>query len=132
MKKIISEQFAINSLLVILSVMVIFHLFVVAGIIPFEIVWGGRLTSQQQMLVFETVSILINLLMLAATGIKGKFLKLYINPLLLKTIFWVMFGLFLLNTFGNLLAKNQFETFVFSPLTLMLSLFSLRIALSKN
>lgn len=34
------------------------------SVIPFEIVWGGRLKDKSQMLAFETASVIINLFML--------------------------------------------------------------------
>jgi hypothetical protein len=64
MKKFLTERFAINGLLTILSLFVIFHLLVIIKIIPFEIVWGGRLKDQSQMLTFETFSAIINMFML--------------------------------------------------------------------
>ncbi len=132
MKKILTYRFAIKGLLIILSCIVFFHLLVISGIIPFKIVWGGRLASRQEMLVFETVSIIVNLLMIAATIIKGNYIKLTIHQVIGKGIFWAMFGLFLMNTLGNLFSKNQFELFVFTPLTFVLALFSWRVAVNKN
>ena len=132
MKKFITERVAINGVLTILSLIAIFHLLVMLRIIPFEIVWGGRLKDQSQMLIFETVSVIINLIMLAVVVIKAGFLKVSINPMIIKIALWIMFGLFLMNTIGNLFSNNEIEKIVFTPLTFILSLFSLRIAISKN
>jgi len=95
-------------------------------------VWGGRLKNASQMLSFETVSIVINLIMLAGVGVYAGILQLKINQIVIKAGFGIMFVLFLLNTIGNLSSENEWEKMVFTPLTLLLSLFSLRLALSKE
>jgi hypothetical protein len=130
-KKLISERVAANGLLVLLSLVVGFHLLVLTGVIPYQIVWGGRLNTQEQMLRFEVVSVLLNLLMLAVVGVKAGVLKWAIPPVIIKVGLWVMGGLFLANTVGNLFSTNEFEKLAFTPLTLLLALFSLRLAMSK-
>ena len=42
------------------------------------------------------------------------------------------FVLFFLNTLGNLTAKNVLETYIFTPLTLLLSIFCFRIAVFER
>jgi hypothetical protein len=130
-KKLISERVTANGLLVLLSLVVGFHLLVLTGVIPYQIVWGGRLNTQEQMLRFEVVSVLLNLLMLAVVGVKAGVLKWAIPPVIIKVGLWVMGGLFLANTVGNLFSTNEFEKLAFTPLTLLLALFSLRLAMSK-
>ena len=44
---------------------------------------------------------------------------------------WVLVGLFAVNTVGNLFAKTLFERAVFTPLTLLLALLMLRLALER-
>jgi hypothetical protein len=132
MNRLITQKFATNGLLVIMSLIVVFHLLIITSVIPFEIVWGGRLKSYSQMLSFEAISIAVNLIMLAVVGIYAGILKMKINRTIIKAAFWLMFGLFLLNTIGNLLSLNQLEKVLFTPVTLLLSLFSLRLAISKQ
>jgi hypothetical protein len=132
MKHYLTEQTATRSLFVILSLVSLFHLCVITELIPYEIVWGGRLTNHSEMLVFETVSIIINSIMLITVSIKGKYLKFHINSTVMKIIFWFMFVTFLLNTVGNIFSLNQFEKFFFTPLTLILSILCLRLAISKE
>ncbi|WP_224995524.1 hypothetical protein [Cesiribacter sp. SM1] len=128
----LTRQIATSGILIILSLIVVFHLLVMLGIIPFEIVWGGRLKDASQMLVFEAVSVVLNLLMLAVVGTHAGILKVKLNRMVIKTALWAMFLLFLLNTVGNLFSNNELEKMLFTPLTLLLSLFSLRLALSKE
>jgi hypothetical protein len=132
MKKLISERFAAIALLSLLSVFLLFHVLIMLGVIPFEIVWGGRLKDRSQMLRSETVSVIINLLMLAVVGIKAKIIEVVLPQLLVRLILWIMFALFVLNTLGNLFSLNQFEQLVFTPVTFLLALFSLQLAISRS
>lgn len=132
MQKIISERVAATGLLLILSVMVLFHVLVLTGIIPFEIVWGGRLKTHAQMLKFEAASIFINLVMLGIVSLKAGLLKAPVSPFFIRVSLWAMSALFLMNTLGNLASVNAFEKMVFTPLTLLLALFSLRLAWNKS
>jgi len=130
MKKLISERFAINGLLMILSLFILFHLLVLLNLIPFGVVWGGTMKDRSQMLTFETVSITINILMFAVAGIKAGYLKIGINQVMIRVILWMMFAIFVMNTLGNLLSDNRFEKIVFAPVTFILSILSLRVALT--
>ena len=132
MKGIFRYRIAVFGLLSLLSVSVIFHLLVVAGIIPFDIVWGGRVTDRSEMLMMETISVLINLFMISVVAIKAGFLKWRISGTVITVGLWLMFTLFILNTIGNLLSNNEFEKMVFTPLTLLLAILSFRLARSKK
>jgi hypothetical protein len=101
---------------------VIFHALIIIGIIPYEIVWAGKLKSVSEMYVFEIVSIIVNMLLLIVLLLKGNFLKHTINEKIINGILWVFVLVFGLNTIGNLFAKSLFEKAVFTPLTLILAL----------
>lgn len=132
MNRFLTRQIAINGLLMILSLVVVFHLLVITGTIPFDLVWGGRLKNHSQMLSFEAVSITLNLVMLAVVAVHGGILNLKVKPLIIKVAIWAMFALFLLNTIGNLFSENEMERTIFTPLTFLLSVFSLRLAIRKS
>jgi len=80
-------------------------------IIPYNIVWGGRLTNDNEMYVFETISILINIFLSLILLMKGDFVKFKFSENAVKIILWSFFGLFILNTIGNIFAKTNFEKF---------------------
>jgi len=131
-KQIISERFATYGLMSVLSMVVVFHLLVLTGVIPFQIVWGGRLADSSRMIVFETVSIVVNVLMLLVVGAHTGVLRLKLNRKLTTAVLWGMVILFLLNTFGNLFSESQTEKLIFTPLTFILSVLSLRLAVSDK
>jgi hypothetical protein len=130
MPTIDTKRIATIGLLFILTLVILFHLLVITGVVPFQIVWGGRLKDTSQMLVFETLSILLNVLMLLVVAIQAGLVKVSLNRLTLKIAFWLMGLLFFINTIGNLVSLNALEQVVFTPLTLLLALFSFRLAIS--
>lgn len=132
MKNIITLRFAAVALMAILGAIVIFHLLVISGVIPYQMVWGGRLADRSQMLRFETISILTNLVMLTVVMIRAGFVRLRVHPISIRIALWLMVGLFLLNTIGNLLSNNETEKIIFTPLTVLLCLLSLRLATSRG
>jgi hypothetical protein len=126
------KKIAGYSLLTLFSLTIIFHLLVIIQIIPFEIVWGGRLTSLQQMYVSETISVSLNVLFLFIVLIQMKMLNWPIAPKVITVFLWLMFALFALNTLGNLLSINSLEKMIFTPVTILLSIFCLILALPKK
>lgn len=132
MNRFISERLAAATIATILSLIVLFHLLILTGAIPFDIVWGGRLSSREQMLRFEILSIALNLLMLAIVGVRAGIFGKNIPPMLITIALWIMAVLFGLNTVGNLLSQNSLERIIFTPLTLVLCVLCLRLALGKR
>jgi hypothetical protein len=129
MKRLITEKFATSALLMIFMLVMLFHVLVLLGIIPFDIVWGGRLKSQEEMIPFEITSIALNSVMLGIVMMQAGLLKVNVKPIVLKVAFWCMFVLFAINTVGNIFSNNELERLIFTPLTLLLAVFSLRLAL---
>jgi uncharacterized membrane protein len=63
------------------------------------------------MYVFETISMLINVFLSWILLMKGNFVKFKFSENAVKIILWTFFGLFILNTIGNIFAKTSFEKF---------------------
>lgn len=100
---------AIKILLGIILTFVLFHFSIILKITPYSITWGGRLQTDAQMYVFESVSIVILLILAFLLLIKGKFIKAIVPLKIVKYLLWVFFGLFVLNTIGNIFAQTTFE-----------------------
>jgi hypothetical protein len=131
MNRFISEKLAINVLIFILSLVIVFHSLIITGMIPFDIVWGGRLSGAAQMRLYESISIVLNLLMLFMVMAKGGLLHTGISKKVYAYFFGLMSLLFFLNTIGNFISKNDFERMIFTPLTLILSILFLRLSIIK-
>jgi hypothetical protein len=131
MFKKIPFKIAINIILLLIGFIIIFHFLVLTQTIPFNIVWGGKLKNESEMIRLETISITINILLIFVILIKGNYLKLNFSVKLLNAILWLFILLFALNTIGNLLAESSIETIIFTPMTFILSILCLRIVIEK-
>jgi len=135
MRKLISFKTAINLCLVIFGLFVVFHLAIIMGIVffnfvPIDFLWGGRMETKEQLLVFEFISLFIQVLCLFIILIRAEYLQMPRFMKIVKVAIWVLFLLFLLNTFGNIVAKTSFENF-FGIVTGLLALLSFRIGIEK-
>jgi hypothetical protein len=90
---------------------ILFHICIILKVIPYTIAWGGRLSSDMEMYVFETLSIVINVFLALTLLMKGEFIKHKFSEKVIHIILWIFFVLFILNTIGNGFAKTTFEKF---------------------
>jgi len=132
MIKYISEKMAINALILLLSLVIVFHILVISGIIPFEIVWGGRLTDSSELPVYESISIGLNLLMLFMVLSKAGYSRISMKENTYRIFFGLMCLLFLVNTIGNIFSKNDLERMLFTPFTLILTILFLRLTITNK
>jgi hypothetical protein len=127
----ISVRTAAIVALALMGAVVLFHLLVIVGVFPKTIVWGGRITDPQQVIRMEVVSILILLVAAAVFVFRCRSVATGAPSLLWAIATWALVGLFAINTVGNLFARTPFERFAMTPLTLLLALLALRLALEK-
>ena len=128
----ISFSLAINTVLILLCAFVVFHLLILTQIIPFDIVWGGKLKDLAQMRRFELISIAVNIFMAVIIAIKGNYIKIKAPIKIINMVIWLFVVLFAFNTIGNLFASTLMEKVLFTPATVILALFCYRIAIEKN
>ena len=83
------------------------------------------------MRLYESISLVLNLLMLFMVMAKGGLLHTGISKRVYAYFFGLMSLLFFLNTIGNFISKNDFERMIFTPLTLILSILFLRLSIIK-
>lgn len=117
-------------LIVIYASVFVFHILVLLKVVPYKIVWGGRLKTDTEMYRFECVSLLVNALFLTIVLIKAKYLNVVVADTVLTISFWGMAVLFLLNSVGNLLSKSKWERIIFTPLTILLTVLTILLALN--
>ena len=118
-------------LLSLLSLFLLLHFSILIKIIPYNLVWGGRLKSEKEMFRFEIFSILINSLFVFVILMQMSFLTIGMPKKLITYSLWLMTVLFLLNTLGNVTSKNKLEKRLFTPVTILLAIFSLTLALAN-
>ena len=128
----LKKQQIINFIIALLCVVLLFHFLILTQLIPYNVVWGGKLTSTQQIIGFETISIIVNFVILLIVCFKGQHIRNSISEKVINAILWVFFIIFSLNTFGNLFAESLIERIVFTPLTLLLAICFWLILKQKN
>lgn len=117
-----------KTLIVIYSFVLIFQFLLLLGIIPYEYTWGGKLKSIEEMYVFVSISILLNLIFLLTILQTANLISWNIPKTAIKISLWFMVAIFALNTIGNLFAETNLEKFIATPITLLLSVLCYKIS----
>ena len=132
MKKIISAKLAGNILLFSLGLLFIFHVLVLLKVIPADIVWGGQIQGVPANLVtLEIVALLVTAFFILIVAAKLGYLQASKLSGAINVGLWLIFAYVLLNTLGNLASGISFEKLVFAPITILLALCALRLAIEK-
>jgi len=93
-------NFAQYGMIIILFILLVLHICILLKIIPYNIIWGGRLKSDKEMYQFEIVSIFINLIFLFIILVQSNvILTIEFPKNIITIILWIMTVLFLFNTF---------------------------------
>ena len=130
--RLIPFRTAAITLLVLFTSAIMFQLAVLAGLIPTEMVWGGRLQNEEERTVGALVIAFLLVfvaLVLVRMGHIGRSM-----PAAGRWGMWVvcaLFALFALNTVGNLFALDMRETLIFTPVTLVSAVLAARVAMGE-
>jgi len=129
----LKEKLALNTAVrlyfAIMLVALGYHALILAQVVDYKNAWGGRLQSTEQMYAFEIFSILLQIVFAAIIYAKAYTRKKNTIYKITKVLTFIIALIFLLNTVGNLFAIQLFERVVFTPLTLIASIVTLRIAI---
>ncbi len=132
LRRIIPIGFAIKSILLITTAVLIFHLSVVVEIIPYKHVWGGRLKSVEQMYIFQAISIFLNFLILIVVLIRGEYIQPHMPISTTNAFSWIFFVVFALSAIANVSSMDSLESKIFTPVAFVLSFLFLRIAIKEK
>jgi membrane-associated phospholipid phosphatase len=128
---VFNNKMAAYSTIIIMILTIIFHILILTGVVPYEITWGGRLKSYEDMLWFETISILVNITVILIVAAHMRWVPFYIDRRITRIALWLLVAMFALNTIGNIIAVTVLEK-TFGILTLLLAVFCAKLALSKE
>ena len=128
--RLIPFRTAAITLLLLFTATIVFHLVVLAGFIPTEMVWGGRLRNEEERTVGALVSIAFLLVFAAFVLVRMGHLGRSM-PAVGKWGMWAVCALFALNTVGNLFALDLRETLIFTPITLVSAVLAARMAMGE-
>ena len=132
LRKYIPFSFALWAMIVLNGLVIAFHLLVLTQIIPFDIVWAGKLKTVEEMVKFESISIGINILLMVLLFARAGLFKTGKFERVVVSLLWVFIFIFALNTIGNLFSETSLEMLVATPLTFVSSILCLRLALGKS
>jgi len=132
MNNLLSQKQAINIVLSLLIIILIFHASVLIGVIPYSIVWAGKIDSLEDMRMLEAISICINSFSILIFLLKADYIHNKIPNRMLNAIILLLAVFFSLNTIGNLFAKSKFELFLFTPITFISAILCFQIVYSSK
>jgi hypothetical protein len=131
-KKAISATAAANVLLVALGALAVFHVLMLAGALPDDMVWGGRASGGGAAAPLEVVGLAVTVLFATVAAVKIGYITAPRLAGLAAVGMWVMFGYFVLNVLGNLASTSAVERGIFVPYSIVLALLTLRLALERR
>lgn len=129
MKKFISVRLASNLIITVLIIALGMHVLILSNVLPYDFIWGGRVESRDQLLILESISISIQLVFIFIIAVKAGYI--FKGRLKRTTIIgtWVMCGVMILNTLGNLASTSSVETIFMTPLTILMAILAFRLAI---
>jgi len=131
MRNHIPFQRAVNGLLVILGLVLLFQVVVLLGYVPTHLVWGGNLTNATERTILAAITIAMLILTMVIIALRtGRFLPKLAG--VARVGMWGVVGLFGLNVLGDLAAKDLLETMLFTPVALVLFFLALRVAIERE
>lgn len=132
MKKRFSAKLAGNILLVSFGLLTIFHMLVLSSVVSPEIVWGGQAgNSRTSLLTLEIVALLATALMAVIVAARMGYIQAGRFKAAVHVGTWLVFAYLLLNLLGNLASGVSAENSIFAPITLILALCALRLAIKE-
>lgn len=129
MKEWLSAKLAGNILFAAFGLLFIFHILVLLGVIPADIVWGGMIQgAQTNLITLELIALLVTLLFMLIIAARLGYVQAGRLSGMVNIGVWLIFVFLLLNTLGNLASGVSFETLVFAPITIILAFCAWRFA----
>jgi hypothetical protein len=132
MKKLISAKLAGNLLLISLGLLAVFDILILFHVVPSNIVWGGQIKGAAANLIpLEVIALVVTFLFAMVIAARMDYIKAGRFTKAVNIGVWIIFAYLLLNTLGNLASGVSFENLIFAPITLILGLCALRLAIEK-
>jgi hypothetical protein len=132
MRKLISAKLAANILLGIYGLLVIFHLLVLAQVIPSDIVWGGQIgTTQTNLVTLETIALVVTAFFVVVVAAKVDYIKVGNFKKIIHILLWIIFVYSLLNIAGNFASGSPTERLVFLPISIVVAFLVFRLAIER-
>jgi len=133
MKRLISAKLAGNILLAAMGLLFVFHILVLLRVLPADIVWGGQIQGvETNLIMLESVALLVTLFFTLIIAAKTGYIQTGKLSGAVNIGVWLIFAFLLLNILGNLASGVFFENLIAAPITIILALCALRLAMEKQ
>ncbi len=119
---------SLYGLTLLLLCLMLLHILVIGGLIPYRNLWGGKLKTKGEMYRAEPISLLITIVLLGVLLKQLDLINLPITWTVVRVMLWLMTLIFVGITILNFLSENQYERFLFAPLSLLMTVFSFILA----
>ena len=130
MRSLINARPAAWVLLAALALLEIFHILVLAEVLPPGVVWGGREPAGGATLVgLEVFALALTALFGFIVAVRAGLLPLPRLQRAAAVGMWIVFAYFCLNVLGNLASNSTLERIIFVPVTVILALLAFRLAI---
>jgi len=113
-------------LMVFPTCFLVFHGLIIAGVLPRDIVWGGRLTDAT-FLPLEMLAVALNLLLIASGGVAARIVTMAAIVKLVGGIKWFLFYFVVVNTIAALFSTTTLEVLM-TPVTAIYAVCLYRIS----
>ncbi len=111
----------------------IFQILVLLGVFPVSMTWGGQFETITPVLMISNIIAFFLLTFFACViWIRAEISKGRTPSKFFFVMSWVITGLMLLNTLGNITSKSALEKMIFTPATIILFVTCLIVSLSKT
>ncbi len=131
MKNLISFKLAGKITITIIVLFIIFHILVLLGVVPSNIVWGGQIAEESTVMRHEILRLLVSFIFLAIIIEKLNQNKITKFKKLSNAAFWFIYIYFIITSIAKLALAVTLEKLIFIPVTVILSVLLFRLAIEK-
>ena len=132
MKEIVSRKTSGIILIICLLTLMVFHILVILKILPSNIVWDGQMDNGLSVLFLEIAALVLTAFFILIAAAKTGYIKSHRLRKAANAGIWVIVVFFSFNIAGNLMAKTYLEKLVFTPLSILMVICSIRLATKSN
>jgi hypothetical protein len=112
--------------------LILFHLLVLARVVPSGVVWGGQLgESPTNLVTQETIAVVVTAFFMVIVASKLDYIKAGKFSKVIQVLLWVIFVYSLLNIVGNIASSSSAEKWIFIPISIVVAFLVFRLAIEK-
>lgn len=128
----LSYKLAARILLVVPCLLVIFHIANLFGLVPVNIVWTGRISSSNTMMLMGMFSIALNVAYMWFGAVRSNYINNEFSERFSNKVYPFLFWWLVGNSVANLFSKSTFEIVVFTPILILLAICCYRVRNSRE